>query len=170
MIHRSDSLSGDEGSRCATIVFERPIRGGIQTHPPVRNKTRDAGVADIADHAAGHDLPVAVGGACRDVARTESVRRRFYRFFQHVELDGAMTARGTTPAKNNAIKIRVASNARMTSTRLASTFGRGAFSRTAPANSARCKRWHCHTEQVEAVFDRGEARLRHCNRLAGHSP
>jgi uncharacterized protein (TIGR02391 family) len=25
---------------------------------------------------------------------------------------------------------------------------------------------HCHTEQVEAVFDRGEARLRHCNRLA----
>ena len=30
------------------------------------------------------------------VARTESVRRRFYRFFQHVELDGAMTARGTT--------------------------------------------------------------------------
>jgi hypothetical protein len=49
-----------------------------------------------------------------------------YRFFQHVELDGAMTARGTTPAKNNAIKIRVASNARMTSTRLALTFGRGA--------------------------------------------
>jgi hypothetical protein len=30
--------------------------------------------------------------------------------------------------------------------------------------------WHCHTEQVEAVFDRGEARLRHWNRLAGHSP
>jgi hypothetical protein len=27
------------------------------------------------------------------LARTESVRRRFYRFFQHVELDGAMTAR-----------------------------------------------------------------------------
>jgi hypothetical protein len=75
------------------------------------------------------------------VARTESVRRRFYRFFQHVELDGAMTARGTTPAKNNAVKIRVASNARMTSTRLASTFGRGAFSRAAPANSARCKRF-----------------------------
>jgi hypothetical protein len=66
MIHRSDSLSGDEGSRCATIVLERLIRGGIQTHPPVRDKTRDAGVADIADHAAGHDLPVAVGGACRD--------------------------------------------------------------------------------------------------------
>ena len=42
------------------------------------------------------------------MARTKSVRRRFYRFFQHVELDGAMTARGTTPAKNNAIKIRVA--------------------------------------------------------------
>jgi hypothetical protein len=21
--------------------------------------------------------------------------------------------------------------------------------------------WHCHIEQVEAVFDRGEARLRH---------
>jgi transposase-like protein len=30
--------------------------------------------------------------------------------------------------------------------------------------------WHCHTEQVEAVFDRGEARLRHWNRLAGLSP
>jgi hypothetical protein len=30
--------------------------------------------------------------------------------------------------------------------------------------------WHCHTKQVEAVFDRGEARLRHWNRLAGHSP
>ena len=29
---------------------------------------------------------------------------------------------------------------------------------------------HCHTEQVEAVFDRGEARLRHWNRLARHSP
>ena len=29
---------------------------------------------------------------------------------------------------------------------------------------------HCHTEQVEAVFDRGEARLRHWNRLAWHSP
>ena len=29
---------------------------------------------------------------------------------------------------------------------------------------------HCHTEQVEAVFDRGEARLRHWNRLAGLSP
>jgi hypothetical protein len=28
----------------------------------------------------------------------------------------------------------------------------------------------CHTEQVEAVFDRGEARLRHWNRLAGLSP
>jgi len=27
------------------------------------------------------------------MARTESVRRRFYRFFQYVELDGAMTAR-----------------------------------------------------------------------------
>jgi thiamine pyrophosphate-dependent acetolactate synthase large subunit-like protein len=62
-----------------------------------------------------------------------------YQFFQHVELDGAMTARGTTPAKNNAIKIRVASNARMISTRLALTFGRGAFSRAAPANSARCR-------------------------------
>jgi hypothetical protein len=34
---------------------------------------------------------------------------------QAIWLDGAMTARGTTPAKNNAIKIRVASNARMTS-------------------------------------------------------
>src|ERR1700722_6294572 len=31
-------------------------------------------------------------------------------------------------------------------------------------------RRHCHTEQVKAVFDRGEARLRHWNRLAGHSP
>ena len=31
-------------------------------------------------------------------------------------------------------------------------------------------RGHCHIEQVEAVFDRGEARLRHWNRLAGHSP
>ena len=29
---------------------------------------------------------------------------------------------------------------------------------------------HCHTEQVEAVFDRGEARLRHWNRVAGLSP
>ncbi len=26
------------------------------------------------------------------MATTDSVRRRFYRFFQHVELDGAMTA------------------------------------------------------------------------------
>ena len=46
---------------------------------------------------------------------------------------------GTTPAKNNAIKIRVASNARITSTRLALTFGCGASSRAAPANSARWK-------------------------------
>jgi hypothetical protein len=29
---------------------------------------------------------------------------------------------------------------------------------------------HCHIEQVEAVFDRGEARLRHWNRVAGLSP
>jgi hypothetical protein len=29
---------------------------------------------------------------------------------------------------------------------------------------------HCYIEQVEAVFDRGEARLRHWNRLAGLSP
>ena len=36
---------------------------------------------------------------------------------------------GTTPAKNNAIMIRVASKARITSTRLTSTFGRGASSR-----------------------------------------
>ena len=63
MIHRSDSLSGNEGSQCATIVLERLIRGGIQTHPPVRDKTRDAFVADVADHAAGHDLPMAACGA-----------------------------------------------------------------------------------------------------------
>jgi hypothetical protein len=30
--------------------------------------------------------------------------------------------------------------------------------------------WRCHVEQVEAVFDRGEARLRHWNRVAGLSP
>ena len=42
-----------------------------------------------------------------------------------------------------------------------------AVSRARPS----CRRErHCHTEQVEAVFDRGEARLKHCNRLAGHSP
>ncbi len=29
---------------------------------------------------------------------------------------------------------------------------------------------HCHIEQVEAVFDRGEARLRHWNRVGGLSP
>jgi hypothetical protein len=29
---------------------------------------------------------------------------------------------------------------------------------------------HCHIEQVEAVFDRGEAKLRHWNRVAGLSP
>jgi hypothetical protein len=29
---------------------------------------------------------------------------------------------------------------------------------------------HCHIEQVEAVIDHGEARLRHWNRLAGLSP
>ena len=34
----------------------------------------------------------------------------------------------------------------------------------------KCSKGHCHTEQVEAVFDRGEARLRHWNRLAGLSP
>ena len=43
---------------------------------------------------------------------------------------------GTTPAKNNAIKIRVASNARITSTRLTSTFSGGASSREAPVNLA----------------------------------
>jgi hypothetical protein len=44
---------------------------------------------------------------------------------------------GTTPAKNNAIRIRVARTARITSTRLASTFGGGASRRPSPANSAR---------------------------------
>jgi predicted restriction endonuclease len=29
---------------------------------------------------------------------------------------------------------------------------------------------HCHIEQVESVFDRGEARLRHWNRVAELSP
>jgi Protein of unknown function (DUF2924) len=29
---------------------------------------------------------------------------------------------------------------------------------------------HCHIEQVEAVFGRSEARLRHWNRVAGLSP
>jgi hypothetical protein len=29
---------------------------------------------------------------------------------------------------------------------------------------------HCHIEQVEAVFNRGEARLRHCNPVAWLSP
>jgi hypothetical protein len=56
-------------------------------------------VADIADHAAGHDSPVALAAHVATAARTESVRRRFYRFFEHVELDGAMSARGMTPAK-----------------------------------------------------------------------
>ena len=46
---------------------------------------------------------------------------------------------GTTPEKNNAIKIRVASNARIISTGLVSTFGGDACSRAAPANSARWK-------------------------------
>ena len=31
-------------------------------------------------------------------------------------------------------------------------------------------RRHCHIEQVVAVIDRGEARLRHWNRVAGLSP
>ena len=31
-------------------------------------------------------------------------------------------------------------------------------------------RGHCHIEQVEAVIDRGEARLRDWNRVAGLSP
>ena len=34
----------------------------------------------------------------------------------------------------------------------------------------RMDEWHCHIEQVGAVFDRGEARLRHWNRVAGLSP
>ena len=46
---------------------------------------------------------------------------------------------GTTPAKNNAIMIRVAAKARIISARLASGFGGGASSRAAPANSARWK-------------------------------
>jgi len=29
---------------------------------------------------------------------------------------------------------------------------------------------HCHIEQLEAIFNRGEARLRHWNRVAGLSP
>ncbi len=45
----------------------------------------------------------------------------------------------TTPAKNNTIKIRVASNARIISTRLASTSCGGASSRKAPVNSVRWK-------------------------------
>jgi hypothetical protein len=46
-------------------------------------------VADALDHAAGHDLRVAAGGRCASAAATDSVRRRFYRFFQYVRLDGA---------------------------------------------------------------------------------
>jgi transposase-like protein len=30
--------------------------------------------------------------------------------------------------------------------------------------------WYCHIEQVDAVFDHGEARLRHWNRVAWLSP
>lgn len=74
MINKSDSLPGNEGSHCATIVLERLIRGGIQTHPFVRDNVRDAGVADAADHATGHDLPVAAGGACHDDGANGIVR------------------------------------------------------------------------------------------------
>ena len=74
MIYRTASLSGDEGSRCATIVLDRLVRGGIQTHHPVRDKRQDAGAADAADHAVGHDLPVAARVAT--MTGPESVRPR----------------------------------------------------------------------------------------------
>jgi hypothetical protein len=44
-------------------VFERLIRSDIQAHLAIGDMARDA---DIADHAAArHDLPVAIGCACR---------------------------------------------------------------------------------------------------------
>lgn len=36
---------------------------------------------------------MAAGRECRDGGDNDSVRRRFYRFFPHIELDGAVTAR-----------------------------------------------------------------------------
>ena len=62
-------------------------------------------MAGVADHAAGHDLPVAAGGwrlaaggwrlaaHVATAATTTTGSVRFHRFFQHVALDGSKTAR-----------------------------------------------------------------------------
>ena len=67
---REEPLCGQTKDRLdAEYVLEGLIRDGIQTYPAIGDKTRDAGVAGVAgvaDHAAGYDLPVAAGGACRD--------------------------------------------------------------------------------------------------------
>ncbi len=93
MIHKSDFFPARKGSLHAETVLKRLIQGGIKTHSPIGNKTRNAGVAGVPRHAPRHDLSVAIGGACDDEATTDSTRRRFYRFFQFVKLDGAMVAR-----------------------------------------------------------------------------
>ena len=74
-------------------IFSNALSGAIsQPHRSLRDKARDAGLAGVAVSCGTADLPLAIGGACRDGGFDDSVRRRFYRFFQHVQLDGAMTA------------------------------------------------------------------------------
>jgi hypothetical protein len=69
-------------------ILERLIQGDMQSHSAVRDK------AETLAWLAWRQGTICLWRIASHVATatTDSVRRRFYRFFQHVGLDGAMTS------------------------------------------------------------------------------
>jgi hypothetical protein len=76
----------------AIDFLERPIQGGSQTHRSVDDKARDAGVAMLSIMRQGTISLWRLAAYVASAAQTASVQRRFYRFFQFVQLDGEHAA------------------------------------------------------------------------------
>ncbi len=92
MIHKGDSIPQEKDRLHATIILERPTEA-VENHLKLSDTRRET-LAWLAL------LIMQQGTIClwrlaayvASPAQTDSVRRRFYRFFQHVKLDGAAAA------------------------------------------------------------------------------
>jgi len=93
MIHKSGSSSPNEGSPMQK-QFSAALSSAVSKHiklSPTRRETLAWLAFLIIRH--GSICLWRLAAHVTTTAQTESVRRRFYRFFQHVKLDGATAAR-----------------------------------------------------------------------------
>src|SRR6202040_2501750 len=137
-----------------SFVCEQPLWSGDGS----KQWSGHGDVGDVSRGQSKRDRPAAIIGQSMDFARSSAARTA--NRFREIPLFEPAAGR-------SALTWLLA---------MESSSGTGPAAAIFSKMRCQIRRWdqrlerHCHIEQVEAVFDRGEARLRHWNRVAGLSP